>query len=76
MLLGHFRLEIGVDHLIGMGGDRHAAWETRGSRSDLVQREWRGVRCEHGRNAFRKAALHLSSRYYMKPLAGMSNACR
>ena len=53
MLLGHLGLEVGVDHLIAMRWDRHAAWETRGSSSDLIQREWGEVRCEHGWNAFR-----------------------
>lgn len=58
MLLGHLGLEVRVDHLIAMRRDRHAAWETRGSCSDLVQREWGRVCYEHGWNVFREAALH------------------
>lgn len=35
VLLRHFTFEVGVHHLVGMGGDRNAAWETGGSRADL-----------------------------------------
>lgn len=73
MLLGHFRLKVRVDHLIGMGRDRHAAREPCGSCSDLVRREWRGMCRQHGQNALIEAALHSLSRLLYEATCGNVN---
>jgi len=70
MLLGHLGLEVRVDHLIAMRRDRHAAWETRGTGTDLIQGERGGGCDEHGRNAFSEAVLHSASRLLYEATCG------